>query len=190
MDTSQSNRRISRAWKAGLVIVAAIFMQVASPQTSLANTVATINVTQGEITASGTVYHNEIVGVGSTLNGSAPARVVCQNGEWDVSLPDYYVIQNPAVEPYRAIRNDDGSIAMRGMNGLYSCSVTTFSGNEIILTLRKTSESGPDSFTCEIEGITWYDGESLIDVSHLWDGIHRESSTWFYFDEGGKLVTL
>ena len=175
---------------AGLATATALVTQAVSPQAVLANTLATINVTQGEITSSGTVYRNEIVGVGSTLNGSAPARVTCQNGQWNVSLPDYYTIQSPVVEPYRAIRNDDGSIAIRGMSGLYSCKVLTFSGNEIILTLRKTNEFGPDSFTCEIGGITWYDGENLIDVSHLWDGTHRESSTWFYFDESGSLVTL
>ena len=78
------------------------------------------------------------------------------------------------------------------MHGYYICHVLTYSGNEIILTLHKTQDSPSDnSFNCELIGMTWNNGDGKgIDVSHIWDGEHRESSTWFYFDDEGNLVTL
>ena len=54
-----------------------------------------------------------------------------------------------------------------------------------------TYGNAPNGTRGAVVAMIWENGNGeQIDVSHIWDGEHRESSTWFYFDDEGNLVTL
>lgn len=180
-------------------ILLALFVHMGLTGIAHANTVAAINVSQARQSSAavGYVEEKDVIGIWSTFNGSEPPQVSYDGTGWRVILPDYYEIIEPVVEPFRATYGADGSLQTRALRGYYICRVITYSGNEVILTIRQglggsagySVYESPVSFY-EIVGMTWYDGAEVHDISHMWDGTHRRSSTWFYFDENGTLVTL
>lgn len=172
--------------------LAALLILGAHTEVARANTVAAINVSRARYssTLAGYVGENNVVGVWSTFNGSEPPRVAYDGSTWRVILPDYYEILYPVVEPFGNTYAADGSLQTRAMYGYYICRVITYAGNEVVLTIHQSFGSTGGFSGYVIIGMTWYDGTEVHAISHMWDGAHRQSSTWFYFDENGTLVTL
>ncbi len=144
----------------------------------------------------GTTYTEgtELRGIWSNYNGSEPPHVRYNNGTWTVFLPDFYSILDPVVVTAPDSYAPDGTFQAKAPAGYFVCDVLTYAGNRIMLTIDMGVSAASSNLTFargEVVAMTWENGNGeLINVSHIWDGEHRESSTWFYFDDEGNLVTL